>query len=247
MNITKVIAALVLGTFVLAGCNKEKSIKTEEEKYSYAIGYQFAQNLKGQNVTVDGEALAQAVKDVLNDKDPKITEQQMQESMQKMYESRRAKMEKEAEENKTKGAAFLEENKGKDGVKTTDSGLQYKVLSEGDGKKPSENDTVSVHYKGTLINGDEFDSSYKRNQPAEFPVKAVIPGWTEALQLMKTGAKYQLWIPSELAYGERGRPNIPPNSVLVFEVELLDIVGDKPKAGKKEAKGKKGGHDGHDH
>ncbi len=245
MNFTTVTTALVLGTLVLSGCNKEKSIKTEEEKYSYAIGYQFAQNLKGQNVTVSDEALAQAVKDVLSDKDPKITEQQMQESMQKMYESRRAKMEKEAEENKTKGASFLEENKGKEGVKTTESGLQYKILSEGDGKKPKESDTVSVHYKGTLIDGKEFDSSYKRNQPAEFPVKAVIPGWTEALQLMKTGAKYQLWIPSELAYGERGRPNIPPNSVLVFEVELLDIVSDKPKAKKKEAKKMKG--DGHDH
>ncbi len=226
LNTKKWALVLALG-LGLVSCTKEKSIQSEEEKYSYAIGFQFAQNLKGQNVKVDAAALSQAVQDVLGGKDPKITEEQMQASMQKMYEDRRVSMEKEAEENKTKGAAFLEKNKAEDGVKTTVSGLQYKVISEGDGKKPKENDTVSVHYKGTLINGEEFDSSYKRNQPAEFPVKAVIPGWTEALQLMKKGAKYQLWIPSELAYGERGRPNIPPNSVLAFEVELLDIVGDE--------------------
>lgn len=237
MSITQKWSLCVALSLAVVGCNQEKSIKSDEEKYSYAIGYQFAQNLKGQNVKVNADALGQAMKDVLGGKDPKITEEEMQASMQKMYEERRASMEKEAEENKTKGAEFLAKNKTVEGVKTTESGLQYKVITEGSGAKPKESDTVSVHYKGTLIDGQEFDSSYKRNEPAQFPVKAVIPGWTEALQLMKTGAKYQLWIPSELAYGERGRPNIPPNSVLAFEVELLNIVGDEPAAGG--AKGKK--------
>ena len=229
MKFTTLVLGLVTGSLMITGCNKEKSIKTEKDKYSYSIGFQFAQNLKGQNVEIDGEALAQAIQDVLGGKDPKISEADMQTAMQAMYESRRKKMEVEATENKTIGAAFLEKNKAEDGVKITDSGLQYKVIEKGDGAKPKEDDTVQVHYKGTLIGGEEFDSSYKRDKPAEFPVKAVIPGWTEALQLMAKGSKYKLWIPSELAYGERGRPNIPPNSVLVFEVELLDIVDDKKK------------------
>jgi FKBP-type peptidyl-prolyl cis-trans isomerase len=173
--------------------------------------------------------LALAVSDVLNGKDPKITEQEMQDSMQKMYEKRRENMKAEADKNKKEGEEFLAKNKEQGDVKTLESGLQYQVMSAGEGAKPGENDTVKVHYKGTLIDGTEFDSSYKRDKPAEFPVKAVIPGWTEALQLMKKGGKWKLWIPSELAYGERGRPSIPPNSVLIFEVELLDIVGGESK------------------
>lgn len=219
-------------SFSLAGClggEKDVSIKSDEQKYSYAIGYQFAQNLKGQNVKIDSAALSQAVKDVLAGKEGRISEQEMQMSMQKMYEARREKMTAEAGKNKKEGEAFLEKNKSAEGMKSTKSGLQYMVVKEGKGKKPKASDTVSVHYKGTLINGEEFDSSYKRNKPAEFPVKAVIPGWTEALQLMTTGSKYKLFIPSGLAYGERGRPNIPPNSVLIFEVELLDIVDPKAK------------------
>lgn len=221
----RILALVVLTTsFALTSCNDPK-VESEEQKYSYAIGYQFAQNLKGQNVAVDSKALALAVSDVLNGKDPKISEQEMQASMQKMYEKRRTNMKAEAEKNKTVGSEFLAKNKDKGDVKTLESGLQYQVMTAGDGAKPGENDTVKVHYKGTLIDGTEFDSSYKRDKPAEFPVKAVIPGWTEALQLMKKGGKWKLWIPSELAYGERGRPSIPPNSVLIFEVELLDIVG----------------------
>jgi len=216
----------VLACLIVTGCNDPK-INTEEKKYSYAIGYQFAQNLKGQNVDVDSKALALAVSDVLKSKDPKISEEEMQKSMQQMYEKRKENMQAEAEKNKKVGSDFLTKNKEKDGVKVLESGLQYTILEEGDGKKPSKDDTVKVHYKGTLIDGSEFDSSYKRDKPAEFPVKAVIPGWTEALQLMKTGAKWKLWIPAELAYGERGRPSIPPNSVLIFEVELLDIVTKK--------------------
>ena len=223
----RILALVVLtGTFALTSCNDPK-IESEEQKYSYAIGFQFAQNLKGQNVEVDSKALALAVSDVLSGKDPKISEQEMQASMQKMYEKRRENMKAEADKNKKSGEDFLAKNKDKGDVKTLESGLQYQVITAGDGAKPGENDTVKVHYKGTLIDGTEFDSSYNRDKPAEFPVKAVIPGWTEALQLMKKGGKWKLWIPSELAYGERGRPSIPPNSVLIFEVELLDIMGDK--------------------
>jgi FKBP-type peptidyl-prolyl cis-trans isomerase len=225
----RILALVVLTTsFALTSCDDPK-IETEEQKYSYSIGYQFAQNLKGQNVKVDSKALALAVSDVLNGKDPKITEQEMQDSMQKMYEKRRENMKAEADKNKKEGEEFLAKNKEQGDVKTLESGLQYQVMSAGEGAKPGENDTVKVHYKGTLIDGTEFDSSYKRDKPAEFPVKAVIPGWTEALQLMKKGGKWKLWIPSELAYGERGRPSIPPNSVLIFEVELLDIVGGESK------------------
>ena len=129
-----------------------------------------------------------------------------------------------AESDLEKGEAFLKENAKKDGVKTTASGLQYKVLKEGDGKSPKATDTVKVHYKGTLIDGKEFDSSYKRGEPIEFPLNGVIPGWTEGVQLMKEGAKYQFTIPSKLAYGERGAGGaIPPNATLIFEVELLKV------------------------
>lgn len=218
---------LIIATAALAiltgACTKKKEISSDKDRYSYAIGYQFAKNLKTQDVDVDTAALALAVEDVIAGKDPRVSEEDMQKAMQAMYEERQEKMIKDASENKEKGKNFLEENKDKEGVKTTDSGLQYRVVEAGSGASPKSSDTVVVHYRGTLIDGSEFDSSYSRNTPAEFPVGAVIPGWTEALQLMKKGAKYELFIPSELAYGERGRPGIPPNSVLIFEVELLEI------------------------
>jgi FKBP-type peptidyl-prolyl cis-trans isomerase len=143
---------------------------------------------------------------------------------QKMRAKMAAKQKKEAAENLAAGTAFLEANKKKEGVKVLPDGLQYKIIKEGTGPTPTADDKVKTNYRGTLIDGTEFDSSYKRNRPAEFNVKGVIKGWTEALELMKVGAKWELFIPPNLAYGERGRPGIPPNSTLIFEIELLDIV-----------------------
>jgi len=214
-----------------AACDKLKSggsLSTDEQKISYAIGQQIgqqvAQNFKSQNVKVDADVLANSIADVIKGTKSRMTPEEMQSTLMKMRETMMAKTQEQGKENKAKGAAFLEENKKKPGVKTTASGLQYEVIKEGKGKSPKPTSTVKVHYKGTLIDGTEFDSSYRRNEPAQFPVNGVIKGWTEALQLMKPGAKYKLAIPSDLAYGEGGRPGIPPNSVLVFEVELIEIT-----------------------
>ncbi len=232
---TATLTFVIASAFALNGCNKLMGpLKTDKEKYSYSIGYQFAKNLKGQSVDIDSKALSAAVDDVINGKEPRLKEDEMQKAMQVMYEQRTSKLKSEGDESLKKGQEYLAANKTKEGVKVTASGLQYKIITEGTGAMPVDTDTVVVHYKGTLINGTEFDSSYSRNQPAEFPVNAVIPGWTEALKLFKTGTKAQLVIPSELAYGDKGRPSIPPNSVLVFEVELLDIK--KPEGAKAEDK-----------
>lgn len=226
MRTTLVGKILMVGaaTALVAGCDNP-NLKDHKAQYSYAIGYQIAKNMKEQNVEIDVKAFSAAVKDVMEGKEARLDEGARMDSLRKMSEDRRAADMKIAEENLAKGNQYLEENKGKEGVKTTSSGLQYKVLDEGKGAKPKVNDVVEVHYRGRLIDGTEFDSSYSRNQPAQFPVKAVIPGWTEGLQLMKEGAKFELTIPAELAYGERGQPpQIPPNSVLVFDVELLKVI-----------------------
>lgn len=231
--------AISMVALSVVGCDGNKTPKTDKEKYSYAIGYQFAKNLKQQNVDFDAGAMSKAIKDVAGNKEPSLNEQETQAVMQKMYEDRNSKMKEEGEANLKKGQDYLAANKDKEGVKTTETGLQYKVLSEGSGAKAKEGNTVVVHYKGTLIDGTEFDSSYKRNEPIEFPLRkgALIDGWIEGLQLMNKGAKYQFIIPPELAYGDRPRPSIPPNSVLVFEVELVDIKAEAkaeglPKKGK---------------
>jgi FKBP-type peptidyl-prolyl cis-trans isomerase FklB len=166
--------------------------------------------------------LAAGIKDALAGK-PQLTPDQIKEVMSAFEKDMEQKQKQVGDKNKAEGAKFLEENKKKEGVKTTASGLQYKALKDGNGAQPKASDTVTVNYRGTLINGTEFDSSYKRGQPATFPVNGVIKGWTEALQLMKVGSKYQLFIPSDLAYGERSvSPDLAANSTLIFEVELLD-------------------------
>lgn len=222
---SKAIRLLIIGSvFVLFGCDKP-NLKEDKGQYSYAIGYQIAKNMKEQGVDIDTKAFSAAMADVMANKDARLNDEERMNALRKMSEARRAVEMKQAEDNLKSGQAFLEANKAKEGVKVTASGLQYKVVDEGKGAVPKASDTVEVHYRGKLIDGKEFDSSYSRNQPAQFPVKAVIPGWTEALQLMKEGAKYELTIPAQLAYGERGQPpQIPPNSVLVFDVELLKVM-----------------------
>lgn len=215
--------------FCLASCDKicQKygvSIKTDEEKASYAIGHQIGNGLKNQGIDANPDIIAAAIKDVIKNDKTKLTPEEMQEAIKKMQENATNKMKKVAEENKDKGAKFLEENKKKPDIKVTASGLQYQVVKDGTGAMPTDAQTVKVHYVGTLIDGTEFDSSVKRGKPAEFPVNRVIPGWTEALKLMKVGSKWKLYIPANLAYGEQGRPSIPPNSVLIFDVELLEIL-----------------------
>ncbi|MDT8377352.1 MAG: FKBP-type peptidyl-prolyl cis-trans isomerase [Desulfotignum sp.] len=196
------------------------------DRISYAIGYDITTRLKD-SFDINPELFLQGMKDSLAG-ETSMTPEKMKETLmefQAMAQQKQMEAQgKKAAENKAAGEAFLAENKNKKGVKTLDSGLQYKVITPGTGASPDLNDKVKCHYRGSLINGREFDSSYKRNEPAEFPVNGVIKGWTEALQRMKVGAKWMLFIPSDLAYGDQGAGNvIEPGSTLIFEVELLEI------------------------
>ena len=235
-------AALVI--IAAAGCSKggSKDLKTVEQKASYAIGQHVGKGIKNQGFDIDPDIVAMSIRDVLDGNESKLSQEEMQKVIRELRTKARKVKEVERQANKEKGDKFLADNKSKEGVKVTQSGLQYKVLSPGKGKPPTDKQWVKVNYKGTLIDGTEFDSSYKRNKPAEFPVRGVIKGWTEALQMMKPGAKWKLFIPPDLAYGPRDRPNIPGNSTLLFEVELLDAFDKKTQSpsfgggGKKPAK-----------
>jgi len=203
-------------------------LKSDKEKISYSIGMDIGGNLKRGSVEVDPDMLAKGLKDSYNGDNTLLTEDQARQAIEDFQKTLMAKkaetMQKLSEKNKADGEKFLGENSKKEGVKSLPSGLQYKELTPGKGKSPKATDTVTVHYKGTLIEGTEFDSSYKRGEPATFPVSGVIAGWTEALQLMKEGAKWQLFIPPNLAYGERGAGrDIGPNATLIFEVELITV------------------------
>lgn len=204
------------------------SLDTDLQKTSYSLGADFGKNVKSTGMELDVDAVVQGLRDAMAEKELLLEEDQIrellitfgQDARKKMTEKRQA----DAVNAKMEGEKFLEENKSKEGVVTLESGLQYKVVSEGSGAKPKATDRVSVHYRGRLLSGKEFDSSYKRGMPAEFGVNEVIKGWTEALQLMPVGSKWELYIPANLAYGERGAGNdIPPGATLVFEVELLGI------------------------
>src|SRR5213592_3354089 len=202
---------------------KSPQLKDQKDKVSYSIGMNIGFNLSKQKVDINPDILAAGIKDAIAGK-PQLTQDQVKEVMAQFEKDMEQKQKQAGEKNKTEGAKFLEDNKKKPGVKTTASGLEYKVEKEGTGAQPKPTDMVTVNYRGTLMDGTEFDSSYKRGQPATFPVNGVIKGWTEALQLMKVGSKYQLWIPSSLAYGERAMgPDISPNSTLIFEVDLQDV------------------------
>ena len=220
-----VLLSLALVRFAPAA---DPQLKDQKDKVSYSIGLDIGSTLKRQLIDVNEEVLNRGIQDGISGQKALMTEDQMKETMQAFQKDMLAKQaaaKKEAgEKNGTAGKKFLEENKAKPGVKTTADGLQYKVEKEGTGPMPKATDTVKVNYRGTTIEGTEFDSSYKRGEPATFPVNRVIKGWTEALQLMKVGSKYQLFIPADLAYGERGAgADIGPNSVLIFDVELLGI------------------------
>lgn len=207
---------------------KEKIDGNKQVKFGYALGSDVGRNLKKQNFDFDSNAFIAGFKAAFTGTESKMTEEEIGTALQEFQTEMIAKFaeerQKKAAENKEAGEKFLAENKTKEGVKTTESGLQYIVEKEGEGESPAAEDIVEVHYRGTLLDGTEFDSSYKRNEPAKFPLNRVIKGWTEGVQLMKKGAKYKFFIPSELAYGEGGAgEHIGPNSTLIFEVELLSF------------------------
>jgi FKBP-type peptidyl-prolyl cis-trans isomerase FklB len=207
----------------------DAQLKDQKDKVSYSIGLDIGTTLKRQLIDVNEQLLSNGIQDGLSGKKPLLTDEEVKATMaafQKDMVAKQSAAKKAAgEKNAAQGKKFLEENKNKEGVKTTASGLQYKVLKEGSGPTPKATDTVKVNYRGTTIEGTEFDSSYKRGEPASFPVNRVIKGWTEALQLMKPGSKYQLFVPADLAYGERGAgADIGPNAALLFDVELVQIV-----------------------
>jgi FKBP-type peptidyl-prolyl cis-trans isomerase FklB len=222
------IAIIALGFVTAVSAEEKSALKDPKDKVSYSIGLDIGSTLKKQNIDVNMDTLFAGLKDAITGAKPQLTEEQMKETMtnfsKELRDKQMAAMQEATQKNAAAGQKFLAENKTKPGVKTTASGLQYKVLKEGTGPSPKETDTVVTNYRGTLINGTEFDSSYKRNEPVTFPVNGVIKGWTEALQLMKKGSKYQLFVPAELAYGPRGAgQDIGPNETLIFEVELVDI------------------------
>jgi FKBP-type peptidyl-prolyl cis-trans isomerase FklB len=221
-------AALLLPLAGLAQ-DQKPTLSDPKDKKSYALGTTLGQQMKQQGLDINIEIFFKGLKDAYAGGEMLLTQKEVQDAMTAFQSEMMAKAQEKnkvaSEKNKKEGEAFLAENKTKPGVITTASGLQYKVLTEGkDARKPKEDETVTVNYRGTLLDGTEFDSSYKRGTPATFPVKGVIKGWVEGLQLMTVGSKWQLFIPSALAYGENGAgPQIGPNSTLVFDVELISI------------------------
>ena len=230
MKYHRLAAAVVMASLVLAGCNAEKAeapleLKTPAQKASYGIGLNMGQSLIQEGMTdLDAKAVAMGIEDAMGKKEQRLKDEELVEAfafLQKRAEEQKAQL---TEESKTAGKKYLEENAKREGVVTTASGLQYEVVQKGDGPTPTANDVVSVHYEGRLVDGTVFDSSIQRGSPIDLPVNGVIAGWVEALQLMHVGEKVKLFIPSELAYGDQSpSPVIPPNSVLVFDLELLGI------------------------
>jgi FKBP-type peptidyl-prolyl cis-trans isomerase FklB len=211
------------------GGGKKAELKTDKDSVSYSIGLDVGRTFQRQGIEVTPEAFLQGLKDAADTSGKcLLTDEQIRATMmafqQKMMAKQQEKMMKESGPATIEGTKFLEENKSKPGVVATASGLQYKVITAGKGKKPSASNEVKVHYRGTLINGTEFDNSYKRGEPISLPISGVIPGWTEALQLMPVGSKWELYIPANLGYGNNPSGPIPPGSTLIFEVELLGIV-----------------------
>ena len=222
MNILKTTLAVILSTtFINAHAAK---VESDLEKLSYAMGVFFGQSVTRQDMDLDTPAFLQAVEDVLNGSEPKMDKNEMQQIMSTYQKKEQEKRVARSSNSKIEGEKYLTENKAKEGVVELTSGLQYKIIKAGEGKKPTASDKVIVHYRGTLIDGTEFDSSYSRGEPAEFGVTQVIKGWQEALQLMTVGSKWQITVPSDLAYGKRGAgAAIGPNATLNFDIELIAI------------------------
>jgi FKBP-type peptidyl-prolyl cis-trans isomerase len=228
----KLAAYAVLGLMLTAGAAAaEMKLETEDQRFSYALGMDFGSYLKGLGEKFDLAVIQKGMNDAYTPGSQLLmTTEEAAKAQENFGKRQQEKLMAMLNANKDAAKKFLEENKGKEGMKTTASGLQYKVVKEGSGPKPTNSDTVKVHYRGTLLDGSEFDSSHKRNEPARFRVDQVIPGWTEALQLMGVGSVYEIYLPPDLAYGDRGAPPvIQPGSLLKFEVELLEIVKAEPK------------------
>jgi len=218
---------VLVAAIILSGSAFATELETEEQKLGYIIGLDIGASLKQQNTQLDLDALFDAIRATYNDEELAMSEEEAATIRESFIAKRRAESEQlqqnQAATNAAAGDSFLLENRVKEGVELTDSGLQYKVITMGDGAKPAATDKVTVHYRGTLIDGTEFDSSHTRGQPATFQLNQVIPGWTEGVQLMPQGSKFTFYIPSNLAYGPNGPPAIGPNATLIFEVELLEI------------------------
>lgn len=226
-------AALLGAALLMSACGGSDSssarLETDDQKASYGIGLDMGRNLAPARNHLDMAAFRRGIEDALAEREPALPQEEIQTALQAfsqtVMEEQQAERTASAETNRTEGEAYLAENGAKEGVTTTESGLQYEVLEPGDGPRPTTEDQVRIHYRGTLIDGTSFDSSYDRGEPATFQVSGVIPGFTEALQLMPVGSKYRIVIPSDLAYGAQGAgQDIGPNATLIFEIELLEIV-----------------------
>ncbi|MDY0136053.1 MAG: FKBP-type peptidyl-prolyl cis-trans isomerase [Thiomicrospira sp.] len=227
MNLKPTLLASIVGvSLFLSPYAMAQKLTTLEQKASYSIGVELAQNLKNQGIELHTVSFLRGLEDTLLQRNLQLNAEEMAQAIEQfratLEQKQQAKFEQLAKENAQKGLAFLNQNKTKAGIKTTDSGLQYRVIQAGSGKSPNETDKITAHYRGTLIDGTEFDSSYNRGAPIEFELAHVIQGWQEAIKLMQPGAKWEIFVPAELAYGARGAGNvIGPNETLIFEIELI--------------------------
>ena len=232
------IAGLMSSALILTACggkDEPAKLETLDQKVNYVVAYNFVKNIEQAGMPLEPEAFSQAIKDKHQGLPSRLSEEEMSSVMAEFQEQQmaqqQAESEKQAETNKAEAEAFFAENANKEGVQTTESGLQYKIIESGEGASPGDGERVTVHYRGRLLDGTEFDSSYERDEPATFNLNSVITGWTEALQLMSEGGKWELYIPADLAYGPGGNGPIPPNAALIFEVELLEVGAEDDKTG----------------